>query len=286
MGKEFHLSGSDAIIATMHGKESVIAPVLAERLHLACHVPQGFNSDQFGSFSREVARPMSALETARAKIDLAFKLYPDISIGIASEGSFGPHPAIPLLALGREIIVLVDRKSGFQLVGQDNTLETNFSHLIADDEEAALIFSEKIGFPDHGVILSGVRNQSPAPDIFLLKDFFSNGDLVFHLRRLIASHGNVFIESDMRAYRNPTRMKSIARATLDLVRRWDQKCPRCRLPGFDISERIKGLPCGVCGEPTLAIKMEILACTACGHSQEQLSASQTADPGLCPSCNP
>jgi hypothetical protein len=38
-------------------------------------------------------------------------------MGIASEGSFGPHPYIPILLLGRELVFLIDLKRGLALAG-------------------------------------------------------------------------------------------------------------------------------------------------------------------------
>jgi C4-type Zn-finger protein len=103
---------------------------------------------------------------------------------------------------------------------------------------------------------------------------------------VIGMCGAGFVETDMRAHRNPTRMRAIKRATLDLVRRFRSPCPVCAAPGFAVTERLVGLPCSWCGEPTLAIKAEVLSCAACGHRIERLAPATTADPGQCSGCNP
>lgn len=64
----------------------------------------------------------------------------------------------------------------------------------------------------------------------------------------------------MRAHRNPTRMAAIERATNDLVRRFHSRCPECDYPGFDLTERVPGLPCAWCGEPTRVVMTDVLAC--------------------------
>lgn len=111
------LAGRTAVLATMHHKERVIAPLLGRFLGLKVQVPQGFDSDRFGTFSREIARTGSALEAARAKIAAGFALMPEANVGLASEGSFGPHPELPFVSMGLELVLLVDRDSGLELAG-------------------------------------------------------------------------------------------------------------------------------------------------------------------------
>jgi len=110
--------GARALLATMHGKERVIAPLAARFLGLSVDVAPGLDTDAFGTFSRDVARAGSPLDAARAKIAAAFALAADVEVALASEGSFGPHPHVPFAALGRELVMLIDRESGLELVGQ------------------------------------------------------------------------------------------------------------------------------------------------------------------------
>ena len=65
-------AGRTAVLATMHGKEAAIAPVLARFTGLRVAVPNGFDSDRFGTFSRDIPRAGSALDAARAKIAAGF----------------------------------------------------------------------------------------------------------------------------------------------------------------------------------------------------------------------
>ena len=105
------LAGRTAVLATMHGKEAAIAPVLARFTGLRVAVPNGFDSDRFGTFSREIPRTGSALDAARAKIAAGFAHLPDATVGLASEGSFGPPPELPFISMGVELVLLVDRDS-------------------------------------------------------------------------------------------------------------------------------------------------------------------------------
>ena len=276
-----------AVRATIHGKERVIAPVLTEGLGLVVGLAMGVDTDMFGTFSRDVERTGSQLDAARAKIAAGFEYAPYARVGIASEGTFGPHPYSPFLALGRELVLLIDRERELELTGYFASEETNFGHAIVSDMDAAIAFAEKSNFPEHGLIVMGCIGEKPEPRIALIKDIIDYSGLQSAVGQVIAKCGAAFVETDMRAHRNPTRMRAIERAASDLVRRFRSQCPACAHPGFDVTERIPGLPCKWCCEPTNVICLEVLTCQACHHRQERPATNATsADPGRCEKCNP
>jgi hypothetical protein len=276
-----------AVLTTMHAKERVIEPILRDELGLIIKLAVGVNTDQFGTFSREVGRSGSQLDAARAKIAAGFEYAPSSRVGFASEGSFGPHPYIPFLAIGRELVLMVDRESQFELTGYDASPETNFGHAAVRDFEAAFAFAQRARFPEHGLIVMGCRDELPAPDLLLNKDIPDVAALEAAVQDAVRLCGAAFVETDMRAHRNPTRMTAIERATRDLVRRFQSLCPNCGQRGFDVTERIPGLPCAWCGEPTHVIMAEVLICQSCGHRNERsVATAPTADPGQCQGCNP
>jgi hypothetical protein len=276
-----------AVLATMHGKERVIAPVLDRGLGLRVALAIGLNTDRFGTFSREIERTGSQLDAARAKIEAAFEYAPYARVGIASEGSFGPHPYIPFLPLGRELVLLVDRMTGLELTGHDASPETNFGHAVVSDVAGAVAFAERSRFPKHGLIVMGCVDDQPSPTRVLMKDVTDHDKLVAAIRKVVGECGAAFVETDMRAHRNPTRMNAIGRAAADLVRRFQRRCPACAYPGFDVTERVPGLPCEWCGAPTHMIQSEVLSCRSCGHREKRAATSRTtADPGQCQECNP
>jgi len=276
-----------AVLTSMHAKERVMAPILRDELGLIVNLAMGVNTDQFGSFSREIERTGSQLDAAKAKIVAGFEYAPLARVGLASEGSFGPHPSIPFLALGRELVLLVDRESGLELTGYDFSPETNFGHAVARDRNEAFAFAKLARFPEHGLIVMGCKDEQPAPDLMLNKEVTNAMALEAAVRDAVRICGAAFVETDMRAHRNPTRMSAIERATRDLVRRFHSRCPTCDYPGFDVTERITGLPCAWCGEPTRVIMAEMLTCRSCGHRLKRLVTTDTAaDPGQCEGCNP
>ncbi|MDG5746602.1 hypothetical protein P8Q88_00260 [Qipengyuania sp. XHP0207] len=282
----FSVAGKCAVLASMHGKEQVIRPLLEGGLGLDMVLPDRFDTDQFGTFSREIARSGSQLDAARAKIAAAFDHEPGAKVAIASEGSFVPHPSIPFMPLNREIVVMRDRETDLELIGHHADLSTNFAHEVMETTPAATRFAERIGFPAHGVIVIGMRDGKPSPETYLCKVVRTMAELSESVDEALVLGGVAHIETDMRAYRNPTRMRAIKRAMIDLVRIYPSPCPECARPGFTVTERLTGLPCACCGEPTLALRAEVSVCAGCGHRIEEAVEAATADPGQCPACNP
>lgn len=275
-----------AVIATMHGKEAVIAPLLQGALGLRSELPTNFDTDRFGTFSRDVPRVDTPLATARAKIAAAFEQVPHAQIGIASEGSFGPHPQVPFIPFDNELVLLIDKHSGVEVAGHHVTPRTNYAHCVVTGASAALEFAQTAGFPSHGLIVIGTLDGKSAPIRLLRKDLTTMPELLTAVADCIGLCGEAYLETDMRAHRNPPRMRAIRRATIDLVRRYRSRCPRCSREGFIITERLAGLPCSACSEPTEMIRATASVCAGCGYRYEQAAQDASADPGHCDYCNP
>jgi Zn finger protein HypA/HybF involved in hydrogenase expression len=98
----------------------------------------------------------------------------------------------------------------------------------------------------------------------------------------------IFVETDMRAHRNPTQMKVIKKATEDLIKNIFSLCPKCRAPGFVVVDFEKGLKCSRCGIPTDLTLNDIYHCDACDHREKKAVTKygKTADPQYCGYCNP
>ena len=279
--------GQKAVLATMHGKERVITPIINSCLHLHVETCVGLDTDKFGTFSRDIQRVGTSLEAARKKAKTAAELSPMARVAIASEGSFGPSPYLPFVPIGREIVLLLDIETGFEIVGTDASLECNFSHITTTKIEDVIRFATAQLFPTHGLIVSGYQDNLPAPSLWLDKKIETMAELVSSFNQAINLSGMALIETDMRAHRNPTRMAAIGRATQDLVRRYYSLCPKCQHRGFDVVERIPGLPCEWCGLPTQVIMAEALVCQSCGYRHDRsVGTASTADPGRCQACNP
>ncbi|MFC7372454.1 DUF6671 family protein [Fictibacillus iocasae] len=269
-----------ATLATMHQKEKVMSPLLEKHLRVRVHVPTQLNTDTFGTFTRDVDRMGNQLEAARHKAQHALSLTGH-TIAIASEGLFGPHPLVPWVGYNRELVLLIDVENQFEIIGESMTTDTNLKSLQIKNIEDAHRFCEKVGFPEHAVI---VRNNNE-----WIKGITSKKELEQAFERLMKSADKDFsIETDMRAMFNPTRMKYIEAATQNLIDKIYSLCSKCSYPGFEVVERKKGLLCRECGLKTPLIIADVYRCKKCGHCEEKLypKGKTFADPVNCLFCNP
>jgi len=271
----------------MHKKEDAIAPILESELGVQARVPNNFNTDIFGTFTRDIARPADQIATARLKAKKALEITGE-TVAIASEGSFAPHPDLPFIASNREIVVFIDLLHELEIIGQEISTETNFNSQSVRTIEEAELFARKIGFPEHGLVVMLDAKSSNSDEIFkgITTEEQLRESVTFALSK--SSIGTVHIETDMRALYNPTRMQNIAKATRNLINKISQICPNCTCPGFDVIEQRRGLPCGLCRLPTSAIRSIIYQCQKCSFQQEKLfpHGVTTADPAQCMYCNP
>jgi hypothetical protein len=277
-------AGQQVCLATMHGKERATGRPFRLGLGVELVLPPDLDTDSLGTFTGESARPADAATTCRIKAE-AGMANTGLPLGLASEGSFGPHPAVPLLAVGHEWMTFVDGAQGLVVTEQLLCWRTNFSHCLLAPGEDPAAWLQRVGFPVHAVI---VRPNGPAGAA--TKGIQSPEQLTAALQWAAAhsNDGRVLLETDMRAHLNPTRMASIRRLAFRLVRRIRSRCPECSAPGWGWVEGITGLPCGWCGEPTPLIRLELHGCGACGHRRctPRRDGKVTADPGQCPHCNP
>lgn len=275
--------GQRLALLTQHGKERVIAPVLEPALGCRIQRVTGYDTDLLGTFTRDIPRDGSQLEAARRKARTGMALS-GLALGLASEGSFGPDPFAAMFPWNVEMLVFIDAERELEIVGMAEGRAT-FAHLLTADWAAAEAFATRSGFPEHQLV---VRPQTET-DPRIRKGIASWETLraAFHEAQQQANDGQVFLEIDVRAHANPTRMDNIRLAAEDLLKKISSPCPACRAPGFWLLERLPGLPCEACGAPTREARAEVLGCRKCGHRQTRERRDKTAaDPGHCDYCNP
>ena len=272
-------SGKRVLLASMHGKESAIGPVLQRRMGWTLELATNLNTDQFGTFSGEIPRSGSPLEAARAKVYAALELS-GASMAIASEGSFGPHPAIPFIAADHELLLLVDAKKGIEIHASVYSAATNYAQQEIHSWPELESFAQASGFPEHRLILrGGEKLEKGIGDWEALKSTY---------QELADKEVPIQAETDMRAMYNPMRMAVIAQAAEALADKLQSSCPVCGSPGFEVKSSEPGLPCSLCHIPTSLAKSYTWGCTFCGHTLEKgrPDGLLLADPAHCDWCNP
>jgi len=279
-------SGRTAILGTQHGKQEVISPMLESSLGLHVEVPHDFDTDRFGTFTGEVARIRNARATVRAKARAALAEAPHGAFGVASEGSFGPHPEIPFVSCGLELVMLTTHDGAIELIGTDLTFETNFASATVRTLDEVAAFAERARFPSHGLMVTSCATHA-GRGVSITKAIRERSVLEGAVSALLARDGCATLETDMRAHLNPTRMQSIARATASLVRAASSQCPRCHAPGFVVTDVERGRACEACARPTQRPVAEVLVCVGCAHRVSRAIGGPSAAPaGQCDWCNP
>lgn len=280
-----YFSGRKLVLASMHKKEVVIAPLVEKHLGVEVCVPKNFNTDKFGTFTRDIKRKGSQLDAARKKLLTCMKKE-GFDLGISSEGSFGSHPSIPFIQSNYEIVLFIDLKNKVEIRGNYRTSETNLDGKYISSTEEAIDFANRIGFPDHGVIIK--KNENSKFGIYKNIDTLEIlADIVQSLLNGVLCN-KVFIETDMRAFKNPTRMRAIEKACEDLIKNIYSLCPKCKTPGFVKIDFERGLPCSYCGLATDLPLKDIYKCSKCNHNEkiDVTKYGNEADPQYCGYCNP
>jgi hypothetical protein len=277
-------SGRRLLIATIHGKEKVLSPLLEAQLGVKCFLPCAeFNSDEFGTFTGEVERKNDPLTALRKKCLWAMVLC-ESDLGVATEGSFGPHPSIPFSPANDELIIFIDLKNNLEITARELSLNTNYNKEQINASKDLRDFAIKTGFPEHRLILSSCDEANRV----FIKDISSPLQLFRAYKKIAGNPGIVRAETDMRAMNNPTRMEVIEKAAAKLIENIKSKCPSCGRPGYAATQFNTGLPCRLCSAPTRSVKSIEYGCSGCGHSEsmEYPDSRTEEDPMYCDRCNP
>ncbi|MCX7124567.1 MAG: hypothetical protein NTU49_02190 [Gammaproteobacteria bacterium] len=275
-------NNTEIILATKHKKEEAIQKPFLESFEATIFVPNDYDTDQFGTFTGEIARVKTAYETVLEKARLAAMHY-DFDYAIANEGSFGPHPSLFFAPGDVELMSFIDIKNDINVVEFEITTDTNYNHVDITQKENYDYFLTRIKFPSHGIIVRSLDDHS------IIKKGVRDFD---ELNKTIASgfskYKKLRLETDMRAMMNPTRMNIIHQLAIKLVNRLKKTCNKCHAPGFGKISFSGNLPCKSCGTKTELYKNKILSCIKCDY-QEKLPRPdllQKSDPKYCPYCNP
>lgn len=277
-----HYRGRVAAMATKHDKTTLVRPVLAEILELDV-IGIEVDTDALGTFSGEVERTASPLDTAIAKARMGM----DASghpIGVASEGTIGPSQSVPFLQVCRELVVLVDDIRGIVITGTANSYDLVAVTEDVDSTSDLTNLVRRAQFPTHAMIVSALGASMP----IVIKGIQDLPTLHAAVRTCAerSPHGRARVETDLRAHKCPSRRPIIDRAARHLANRAATACPACATPGYGPVRDEIGVPCAWCGRETDTPRARVHGCVSC-HA-EHLDTIQTgpADPGRCTWCNP
>jgi hypothetical protein len=276
-------SNRTASVLTKHGKELVFNEVLSSETGLLVKLTNAYDTDLLGTFTLETPRYGSQLDAVRKKAQIGMELL-GTDLGLANEGAFVADPHAGILPWNNELVILIDQKLQLEITGFSGAPAQNAHSYISHWEELEK-FVQTALFPSHYLVVKPTDEHHPKSiknisDINQLKD-------AFDWASAHSSKGIVFVENDLRAFANPTRMDNIRRAVIDLANKMNSLCPACQAPGYWIQDIQRGLPCNACGMPTNQEIAKIWACLKCQHSdKEGIKVLRFANPSQCQHCNP
>ncbi len=273
-------------VATIHGKERVIGPALMKTLPLARAIGiVGMDTDRFGAFSGEVQRTLDALEACKAKAKHGAEVS-GLDLVIASEGSFGPYPPAPFVPCDKEILVLYDAHDGSFFEHRHVSLRTVFGGDECSVWGQVRAFAERMKFPEHGLVVRA-REKWIMGDA-MKKGITDEGVLRAFTNDMFVQHGSCWVETDMRAMLNPTRMQVIAATAERFAQELATICPACGVCWFRITKALPGLPCELCGWATPSTRAYLRTCNTCAHTSTspRPDGRTTEEPQHCGNCNP
>lgn len=282
--------GAKIVFSTMHKKENILSSIFKQKLNIDFLVPPAINTDQFGTFTGEIKRESALKEVLRKKALLGLELCQQ-DVGLASEGSFGPHPWMPFVECNQESLLLLDKKRNIEIfVNHINTKNRAHYAEVSRDEELSC-FLTTIGFPQQAVIVKPTHDYSGSSD-YIFKGL-TNEKKVSQAIKIIYNDlklKKIWIETDHRAHLSPARRQTILEAGRQLLAKIMSVCPTCNYPGFDMSDVIRGLVCSECGQPSRHPKEEIWTCSnrLCFYSEvkPRWDGMTSLDPSECEECNP
>ena len=276
-------AGRKLVIATKHKKEDVISPIIKKALNVFCITNENIDTDVLGTFTGEVERLDNVLETARNKCRMAMEIS-GCDMAIASEGSFGPHPTLGFINADDEILLFIDMKNNLEIVVRELSVKTNFNGQEVKTEKELLVFAANAKFPNHGLIIRKAQEDNSE----IVKGITDTTFLKNTFNFFKSKYGFAYVETDMRAMYNPTRMEVIKTAAQKLANKIVSSCPHCSTPGFGITDVKAGLPCSLCGFPTRSTLFHEYECSKCQYKENKKYPHKktTEEPTFCDICNP
>jgi hypothetical protein len=273
--------GRLVVVASRHDKAAAIERPMAKLLGVQLWSPPDLDTDQFGTFSGDVARPGTPIEMLRAKIALCRSIFPN-PIMIASEGAYAQHPFFPGLALAHEWMIWDDAASGFELIEHKTTITPYYYAARLESSAQLESLLQRCGWPKLAVTLHAADLTLPSH-----KGLRSESEIGAAISDLQgAGAQQIHLATDMRAHLHPPRQRTLRHLAAKLARRVRTACPQCQQYGFGARFTETGLACSDCNTPSQQLKARGVRCEHCEYRKYSWHAQGQADPFYCAYCNP
>lgn len=173
----------------------------------------------------------------------------------------------------------MDAKNDLKIVVIVFILETNFNGFNIANEIELLEFANRAKFPSHELLIKPFENNYSK----VVKGILKWDALKMNFEEFKKEFGSVYIETDIRANFNLSRMKVIAYATKKLLDAVLSKCPKCEVSGFVVTDVLAGLRCSWCNCATQSTLSFVYICKKCEFTEEVFYPHEKTkeDPAYC-----
>ncbi len=291
MGKIEHpYSNISIAFTTMHEKEKILEPLFKRNFFSKIIVPRNIDTDLLGTFSGEIKRD-SDLKTALRKKAMIGIEQTGLKFGLASEGSFGPHPWIPFLPCNQESLIFIDVERDIEIISHFISTDNCSEYIEAEDFKQVEEFLIKIRLGEQGLIVKPSHEYIQSTE-YIFKGLTKVKDVAtaFEKIKLDLNAQTVFVETDNRAHMSPKRRQVIFKSAEKIVEKLKSLCPGCRAPGFDMTSFLPGLVCEGCGSKSDKPLKEVWSCPSksCSYQEirDRTDGIKSLDPAECDWCNP
>lgn len=270
-------------LPTLHKKGDQIIPAFRD-LHPFDIIEVAIDTDSFGTFSGEVERQLTPRDAAIAKARLAIE-ETGWSGAIASEGSIGADPYLPLLITDREVMVFIDVEEGVIIEENYRSFDIIAAKMEYRPGDDLSKFLREADFPNHHLIVRGVRDGK----VVAIKgiDDEEKLNIALHEISILNEEDKLIIESDLRAHASPSRQRNIATLALILAKRVANRCPDCECAGWGRVDHEFGVECIECSHKDMRIARRVMdGCSRCGLRKPGQILRESIEPGECELCNP
>lgn len=207
-------AGQRIAFLTQHGKERVVSPILDKALGCQIERVTGFDTDDLGTFTRDIPSYGSQLEIARRKARIGMQLS-GARLGLGSEGSFQPAQHTDHFAWNIELLLLIDDIRKIEVIGIHQGPASCDHAWIKDWPELEAI-AQRVGFPRQHLVLRPYSENDPRMRKGLA-DSASLRSAFAWVKKMSSGETPVFVELDLRAHAHPERMANIALAARNLA---------------------------------------------------------------------
>jgi hypothetical protein len=128
-------------------------------------------------------------------------------------------------------------------------------------------FAVQTLFPSHALVL---RPNDPVDNTILFQGIYAQNELesAFYEAFRHSRDGRVWVQTDMRAHMNPTRMTVIKEAADKLAQRLATACPDCGAPGWGSIHAERAVLSAISAHPTRMNDSQTFGCVLCQHTEE------------------